>query len=57
MCRGTVRMIESWDWGLREGDAGADKNGNLGLYWFKLLRIVVLFQKVHFALFLNMQEM
>lgn len=53
----TVRMIEDWDWGLGEGDAGGDKNGNLGLYWFRLLRILVLFQKVYFASFLNMQEM
>lgn len=27
-----VCMIEGWDWGLREGDAGGDKNGSLGLY-------------------------
>lgn len=56
VCTGTVRMIEDWDWGLAESDAGGDKNGNLGLYWFRLLRILVLFHKVYFALFPNMQE-
>lgn len=52
-CRGTVRVMRAWCGRmgvLRKADAGGDKNGVLCLYWFRLLRIFRLCQKVFFCL-------
>lgn len=43
--------LQGYGWGdraWREGDAGWDKNGGLGLSWFRLLRIFGLCYKVFF---------
>lgn len=52
VCSSTVRMMRTGIggmWGLGEGGAGGDKKGILSISWFRLLRILVLFQKVLFC--------
>lgn len=48
VCGGMVKEMSGGLWVVRKGDARGDKNASLGLYWFRLFRVLGLSHKVFF---------